>query len=261
MTILSQITDLVNSQALPLKIDTIRATFYKNTITHKTKTKLSVLNKIAKKHGKRWQKLDKESKKALKISNRHEFKNLEIINIYALSDSSIFYATTKADNNDKQKAMIEFYGLSQYDKEPPPKGLINELLQAVNNITSVDLCFDSQTPFNINAIKELYSVTEYGNYAKTYYINQAELQTLQRCYFYDKGKKDILGTPLYRVEATANIYDYSTSNNFLITQKERLTLQLNESIKELSHIISLATTYPVANKPYKAKHNKRELRA
>lgn len=62
----------------------------------------------------------------------------------------IFYATLKNAGNEPQKALFEVYGLRQYNKTPPPKELITELLGVINNVSSLDLCFDKDSPFNLD---------------------------------------------------------------------------------------------------------------
>ena len=132
MDILAELASIINTAESKIYIDTIRATFYKKAIIQKTYTKMKLLNSIARKYGKKWLKLDKQTAKAVKIERRFEFRDYEIVNIYALSDLPIFYATLKSSGNEPQKALFEVYGLRQYNKTPPPKELIAELLGVIN---------------------------------------------------------------------------------------------------------------------------------
>ena len=189
--------------------------------------------------------------KEIKISNRYEFRGLKITELYELENLSIFYATTKAPSECRQRAVIEFYGLKQYHKPASPFDLVAELLSAVNNVSSVDLCFDRPEPFNL----DVFDKAQIGD---TTYL-KTELTALERVYFYDKDKKNNLNLPLYRAEATAPIIDLNKPA--LLSRAERLELQLRQAVRDFSQIIDLATKAQPPKLAYKAKNNKRELRA
>ena len=248
MEILPQITQIL-AETPSISIDTIRASFLKNRITRKHYTKIELLKSIAKNHSLKWRKM--QDTKEIKISNRYEFRGLKITELYELENLSIFYATTKAPNECRQRAVIEFYGLKQYHKLAPPFDLVAELLGAVNNVSSIDLCFDSPKPFNLCA----FEVVRYEN---TVYLKQ-NLGVLERVYFYDKALKNNLNLPLYRAEATAPIVDLNKPA--LLPRAERLELQLRQAVRDFSQIIDLATEAQPPKLAYKAKNNKRELRA
>ena len=248
MEILPQITQIL-AETPSIAIDTIRASFLKNRVTRKHYTKIELLKNIAKNHGLKWRKM--QDTKEIKVSNRYEFRGLKITELYELENLSIFYATTKAPNECRQRAVIEFYGLKQYHKPAPPFDIVAELLSAVNNVSSVDLCFDRPEPFCLDAF-------EITRYADTAYI-KTELTALERVYFYDKAKKNNLNLPLYRAEATAPIIDLNKPA--LLPKAERLELQLRQAVRDFSQIIDLATETQPPKLAYKAKNNKRELRA
>lgn len=248
MRILTAFTKIL-TETPDINIDTIRASFFKNAITRKNHTKIELLKRITKSHGLKWRKM--RSEKESKILNRYEFKGLKVTNIYELENLSIFYATTKDQNNGDKKAVIEFYGLRQYHKPPPPLNLIDELLTVVNNVSSVDVCFDSQKPFNLSSFEII-------SHQNTQYI-KSELGTLQRVYFYDKALKNSLNFPLYRAEATIPITDFNKSAP--ISQADRLKLQLAQGIGDFKSIIDQATAPNLTAQRYKAHNNKRDLRA
>nr|WP_315017283.1 aspartate carbamoyltransferase [uncultured Campylobacter sp.] len=251
MEILPQITQIL-AETPSIAIDTIRASFLKNRITRKHYTKIELLKSIAKTHGLKWRKM--QDTKEIKISNRYEFRGLKITELYELENLSIFYAATKAPNECRQRAVIEFYGLKQYHKPAPPFDLVAELLGAVNNVSSVDLCFDRPEPFNLDAFDK-------AQIGDTTYLKMG-LTALERVYFYDKAKKNNLNLPLYRAEATAPIVDLNKPA--LLPRAERLELQLCQAVRDFSQIIEFATApeLPKLTAPtYKAKNNKRELRA
>ena len=248
MEILPQINQIL-AETPSIAIDTIRASFLKNRITRKHYTKIELLKSIAKTHGLKWRKM--QDTKEIKISNRYEFRGLKITELYELENLSIFYATTKAPNECRQRAVIEFYGLKQYHKPASPFDLVAELLGAVNNVSSVDLCFDRPEPFNLDVFDKI----QIGD---TTYL-KTELTALERVYFYDKAKKNNLNLPLYRAEATAPIIDLNKPA--LLPRAERLELQLRQAVRDFSQIIDIATKVQQLKSTYKAHNNKRELRA
>lgn len=252
MDILAELASIINPAESGIHIDTIRATFFKKAIIQKTYTKMKLLDLIARKYGKKWQKLDKQTAKAVKIERRYEFRDYEILNIYALSDLPIFYATLKSSGNEPQKALFEVYGLRQYNKTPPPKELIAELLGMVNNVSSLDLCFDKDSPFNLDPFCD-----EVISFENTKYLKNNDVLT--RVYFYDKAKKNNLNLPIYRAEAVVSINPKSKDNPLPL--KQRLNLQLPYALDEFKSILDKTTKVQNINKPYKSKDNKRELRA
>lgn len=252
MDILAELASIINTAESKIYIDTIRATFYKKAITQKTYKKIDLLKSIAKAYGKKWQKLDKQTAKAVKIERRYEFRDYEIVNIYALSDLPIFYATLKSSGNEPQKALFEVYGLRQYNKKPPPKELIAELLGVINNVSSLDLCFDKDSPFNLDPFCD-----EVISFENTKYLKNNDVLT--RVYFYDKAKKNNLNLPIYRAEAVVSINPKSKDNPLPL--KQRLNLQLPYALDEFKIILDKTTKEQGTIKPYKSKENKRELRA
>ena len=248
MEILPQITQIL-AETPSIAIDTVRESFLKNRVTRKHYTKIELLKSIAKAYGLKWRKM--QDTKEIKISNSYEFRGLKITELYELENLSIFYATTKAPNDCRQRAVIEFYGLKQYHKPAPPFDLVAELLGAVNNVSSVDLCFDRPEPFCLDAFDK----TQIGD---TTYLKTG-LTALERVYFYDKAKKNNLNLPLYRAEATAPITDLNKPA--LLPRAQRLELQLRQAVRDFSQIIDLATEAQPPKPTYKAKNNKRELRA
>lgn len=252
MDILAELTSIINTAESKIYIDTIRATFFKKGITQKTHKKIDLLESTAKAYGKKWQKLDKQTAKAVKIERRYEFRDYEIVNIYALSDLPIFYATLKSSGNEPQKALFEVYGLRQYNKTPPPKELIAELLGVINNVSSLDLCFDKDSPFNLEAFCD-----EVISFENTKYLKNNNVLT--RVYFYDKAKKNNLNLPTYRAEAVVSINPKSKDNPLPL--KQRLKLQLPYALDEFKAILDKTTKEQGTIRPYKSKENKRELRA
>jgi hypothetical protein len=252
MDILAEVESIINPAESGIHIDTIRATFLKKAIIQKFHTKMKLLDLIARKYGKKWLKLDKQAAKAIKIERRYEFRDYEIVNIYMLSDLPIFYATLKNAGNEPQKALFEVYGLRQYNKTPPPKELIAELLGVINNVSSLDLCFDKDSPFNLDPFCD-----EVISFENTKYLKNNDV--LARVYFYDKAKKNNLNLSIYRAEAVVSINPKSKDNPLPL--KQRLNLQLPYALDEFKSILDKTTKEQGTIKPNKSKDNKRELRA
>ncbi|WP_169943107.1 aspartate carbamoyltransferase [Campylobacter sp. RM15925] len=218
-----------------IEVDTIRVTFHKNTKI-KTATKLELLNEIVSLHGCKWQKISKDENLYKLIHNKYRFnEKLQLTNIYMLDGFNIFYANTTA--NDRHKAQLEIFGLKQYHKDQPPFELINEILSVVNNVTSIDLCFDYAL-FNLKNLNGIYKLKPYRN---TFYINETGLSSLSKICIYDKAIKNNLPNPLYRIEATAQIRDLNIRNRAInpLSKKERFSLQFNQALNDFQDIIRL----------------------
>lgn len=122
----------------------------------------------------------------------------------------------------------------------------------INNVSSLDLCFDKDSPFNLEAFKD-----EVISFENTKYLKNNDVLT--RVYFYDKAKKNNLNLPIYRAEAVVSINPKSKDNP--LSLKARLNLQLPYALDEFKSILDKTTKKQGTNKPYKSKENKRELRA
>ena len=96
-------------------------------------------------------------------------------------------------------------------------------------------------------------------YENAFYANHTGLSSLSKFYIYDKKIKDGLKASLWRLEATAPIIDLNKPA--LLPRAERLELQLRQAVRDFSQIIDTATKAQPAKLAYKAKNNKRELRA
>ena len=96
-------------------------------------------------------------------------------------------------------------------------------------------------------------------YENAFYANHTGLSSLSKFYIYDKKIKDGLKASLWRLEATAPIIDLNKPA--LLPRAERLELQLRQAVRDFSQIIDIATKAQPAKLAYKAKNNKRELRA
>lgn len=240
MEILQQISKILaenNTRAREkIQIDTIRATFYKNTLT-KRGDKIYLLRDYARARALEWRKLDRADPLRVKIVKRSEFKGLKLANIYKLGEQNIYYATTACEKDgERHKAILEIYGISQYHKAPPSPVTASEILRIINTLSSVDLCVDSPHPFNLKALSREYSLNKHQN---TTYLNRPPASALERVYFYDKAKKNNLNLPVFRAEATAVIYDLGKPQ--ALEKSARLEAQLLQALTEFREILSRAT--------------------
>ena len=253
MEILPQITQIL-AETPSIAIDTIRADFRKDRRS-KDGSKLDRLNLIARAYGKSWRKMDKSDWRFKTIAKKYRYDTeLNLTNIFELDDLNIFYANTAQDS--RHRARLEIFGLKQYCHEQTPPNLISELLKAVGNVSSVDLCFDSSSPFDVQKLAEYFHLRRYEN---AFYANHTGLSSLSKFYIYDKKIKDGLKASLWRLEATAPIIDLNKPA--LLPRAERLELQLRQAVRDFSQIIDIATKAQPAKLAYKAHNNKRELRA
>ena len=151
-----------------------------------------------------------------------------------------------------KRRYLKLMDLGSITKTPPPKELIAELLGAINNVSSLDLCFDKDSPFNLAPF-----CNEAISFENTKYLKNNDVLT--RVYFYDKAKKNNLNLPIYRAEAVVSINPKSKDNPLPL--KQRLNLQLPYALDEFKSILDKTTKEQGTIKPYKSKENKRELRA
>ncbi|MDL2346177.1 hypothetical protein [Campylobacter hyointestinalis] len=148
---------------------------------------------------------------------------------------------------DKDKATLIIYGLKQYHHEATSQNLITELLDLVGNISSLDLCFDSYKPYNIEAIKEYFEIYQPTKYqGNTIYINTPNLANILKICIYNKTIKNNSDFECYRAEATINIPHLNAKNEQL-NRKQRLELTFTKSLNDYGLFLNLATKEPAIN--------------
>ncbi|WP_163280462.1 hypothetical protein [Campylobacter fetus] len=248
MSILSQInqilTDFNTKNNLNLAVDTIRADFNPTTFIKST-TKINTFLNLPAKFNLKWHKLKKSDYDYVKLK-KYLHKD-ELKTVYQLGDESsferIYYYYKKPLGRSTKKATLVIYGLKQYNQSTPNAKLVETLLSVINNISSVDLCFDTKAPFNIEALKAIFTL---NTYQTTHYINDTGIYSIPCICIYDKALKNGLSEPLYRIEAKAVIRNYCVRNRTIEPKKpkERLNEQLLQAIQDFSEIIKIATTTP-----------------
>ncbi|RUT48871.1 hypothetical protein [Campylobacter fetus] len=231
---------------LNLAIDTIRATFYKNAPNKTHGNKLEHLKKCVKKHNMKFVKVSKSSPNYQKLKQR--LSNEDLSNAYELNNKGLLNTLTHEriyyinhTKEDKDKATLIIYGLKQYLYEAPSQKLVNELMQIVNNITSLDICHDQTKRYNLEEIKKHFTLKAPPVYqGNTAYINNPNLANISKICIYNKSFKNNLDFKCYRAEATINIQNLNAKNQ-LLSRLERLNLTLYQSLQEYGLFLNLAT--------------------
>ncbi|MDR1614246.1 MAG: hypothetical protein LBS26_01615 [Campylobacteraceae bacterium] len=196
-------------QQIKLAIDTLRFEYSKQ-------YKREKVNQLG-----QWIKLTKGHSLCSKLAKRLTKK--ELTSVYRLENENIYFYNYS--NPPKYRdAMLVIFGISQPDKEPN-----HDLIRKVTSflpITSLDICLDTPSEPNLDALSKHFALTRYKD-TNTYYINQTGYPSLDKITIYNKQSKNRLSYPLWRIEATITI---PTAN------PELLSLPLSE----FKHIIDLA---------------------
>lgn len=119
-----------------------------------------------------------------------KFQNILITTPHALNQSSNY-----------KKYMLELFGLHQPNK-PLDSEVIEELKLLIHRleIIEIDICFDSELPLNINALKCFGKQTFW--FTTCYINNPIGLSYITKICYYNKKAKDHLSKPCYRLELT-----------------------------------------------------------
>lgn len=245
MQIISEIQAILTcfntTNNLNLAVDTIRADFMPKN-AYRSSTKMNAFLSLPKAYKLQWHKLKKSDFNYVKLKkylNKDELKS-----VYQLENERIYYYYKQSQDKVKPTASLVIYGLKQYHHKPTNPNLILELLNLVGNISSLDLCFDSETPFNLRALETKFKIQTYQE--TTHYINETGIYSIPHICIYDKGLKNGLCKPLYRIEAITYINGYNIRNRRLAldTPTERLEMQLLQAMSDFQDIIRLAMSQP-----------------
>jgi len=200
MNILQELEDFIAEfNALndeDFQIDTVRIEFSKQ-------YKLEHLKEVG-----TWEKIAKNSPLIPKLKKR--LKVDEITSAYRLEKQNIYYYNSNADAPKYRKAMLVIFGMKQYHKDPPPRGLISNILQILKDVSSVDICIDIPYKPNIKVLKQYFTLTRYKIEiaSETHYINDTGVPMLDTIVFYNKALKNGLKGTLWRIEATISIPNF-----------------------------------------------------
>jgi len=202
MNILKELEDFIQdfntSNDVDFNIDTIRIEFSKQ---HKLEALKNMGN---------WKKLKNNSPLQPKLKNRLLFD--EVTSAYRYGDKDIYFYNSNKDKPKYRKAVLVIFGMKQYHKDPPPRGVISNILQIMKDVSSVDICIDLPYKPNTEAVKKYFKVTPYitnkGVATGTEYINDTDTPMLDKIVFYNKAFKNGLQGTLWRIEATISIHNF-----------------------------------------------------
>ena len=179
-------------------IDSIRVEFSKE-------YKLEALKKLGK-----WEKLKKNSPLLPKLKKRLLVD--EVTSAYRYENENIYYYNTNKDKPKYRKAVLVIFGIKQYHKDPPPKGIITKLLQIMKDVSSVDVCLDLPYKPNFEPLSKHFKLTPFiaknGTITDTRYINDTGVPMLDKITIYNKASKNRLERTLWRIEATISIPNF-----------------------------------------------------
>ncbi|WP_181022075.1 hypothetical protein [Campylobacter hyointestinalis] len=171
MQIISEIQAILTyfntTNNLNLAVDTIRADFMPKN-AYRSSTKMNAFLSLPKAYKLQWHKLKKSDFNYVKL--KKYLSKDELKSVYQLGNERIYYYYKQSQDKVKPTASLVIYGLKQYHHKPTNPNLILELLNLVGNISSLDLCFDSETPFNLRALETKFKIQTYQE--TTHYINE-----------------------------------------------------------------------------------------
>ncbi len=166
-------------------IDTIRINYQKS-------YKQSKLNQLGE-----WTKLKTNENILTKLKKKQN----DITSVYRLKGYDIYYYNV-VDKPQYRKATLVIFGMSQYHKNPPPRALIDKILQILKDVTEVDICIDNNVIPNYDELQKYYNLTPYFD---TRYINDTDILMVEKVVIYNKQFKNNLDVLMWRMEATVLI--------------------------------------------------------
>jgi len=201
MDILQELEDFIHDfnskNDVDFAIDSIRVEFSKQ-------YKLKKLKELGK-----WRKLTKSSNILHKLKRRLTAD--EVTTVWRLEKYNIYYYNKRDKTKKYRKAIMVIFGLKQYDREPPPRILIQKILNILKNVSNIDLCLDIPYQPNLNKFRTWYYLEQYttpkGVKTDTHYINNPHIMGMEKVTIYNKGVKNSLNRILWRFEAKMLIHN------------------------------------------------------
>ena len=134
----------------------------------------------------------------------------EITTAYQLEKHNIYYYNMQ-DKPKYRKAIMVIFGLKQYHAEPPPRTLVQKILNILKDVSNIDVCLDVPYQPNLDKLKKNYILDQYttpnGVKTDTHYINNPHLMGIEKVTIYNKGFKNSLNRILWRFEAKMLIHN------------------------------------------------------
>ena len=151
MQILQELEAFINefntSNNEDFNIDSIRIEFSKQ-------YKLSQLKELGK-----WIKIKKNSPLIPKLKKR--LLEDEVTSAYRYGKENIYYYNSNKDKPKYRKAVLVIFGITQYHKDPPPRGVITSILQVMKDVSSIDICLDIPYKPNLECLSQYFTLKPY----------------------------------------------------------------------------------------------------
>ena len=191
------IEEFNNDNSVDFAIDSIRVEFSKQ-------HKLAKLKELG-----RWRKLSKNSNILSKLKRRLTAD--EVTTVWRLEKHNIYYYNKRDETKKYRKAIMVIFGLKQYDREPPPRTLVQKILNILKDVSNIDLCLDVPYQPSLDNLKKWFYLEQYttpkGIKTDTHYINQPDIMGIEKVTIYNKGSKNALNRILWRFEAKILIHN------------------------------------------------------
>jgi len=201
MDILQELEDFISefnqNNNVDFAIDSIRVEFSKQ-------YKLEPLQELGK-----WKKLTKNNNILSKLKRRLTAD--EVTSVWRLEKHNIYYYNKHDETKKYRKAIMVIFGLKQYDQEPPPRTLVQKILNILKDVSNIDLCLDVPYQPDLEKFKKNYildqCITRKGVKTDTHYINNPRIMGMEKVTIYNKGFKNSLNRILWRFEAKILIHN------------------------------------------------------
>lgn len=150
-----------------------------------------------------WNKINAKDKKIMsKLQQRLTVD--EVTTAYQLERENIYYYNSSTPPK-YRKATLVIFGMKQYHKEPPKREFITKLISTLDNVSNIDICLDIQHKPNLDELRKYFNLNQYitknGIFTDTYYINNPEINMIEKIVIYNKALKNSLEGVLWRIEA------------------------------------------------------------
>ena len=230
LTELETFINEVNNSDEDFSIDTIRIEYSKQ---HK-KSKLDDLGK--------WKKINANDKRIFAKLKKRLMVD-EVTSAYQLENYNIYYYNSSTPPK-YNKATMVIFAMKQYHKDPPPRNIIENILNILVFGTSkvsvnLDICKDFLYKPNIKELSSRYNltpfITKYGLVTDTRYINDPEITMIEKIVIYNKQVKNNLSYKVWRAEA-----------KILIPNVRELALPLYEFKSEVIDLLAKRGALTVA---------------
>ena len=159
-------------------------------------------------------------------------ERIEITGGLYAPDAPFSFAILKDNLNDYRFAYFIAYSLKSYKEHKELSEAAKEMLERLFTIcppSSIDICFDTPTRPDFEALGLFGEVSKPYRHYETRYINNPNLYGIDRVVIYDKALKDSLKAPLWRIEFTLPINQPLKYYEPPIDEMDRVIIALTET--------------------------------